>query len=112
MNGSVLLVEGKGVTKSDDGARTTTHESLAILSFDVDANRYGWRTYDLRGTVRGPDFVVEPDSFRWSFHDEESDVLLRFNIVIEDDTWHETGEVSPDDGENWYQILEMNLVRH
>jgi hypothetical protein len=111
LGGSVLLIEGRGVMEPEAGVRTTSHESLAILSFDVETNRYNWRTYDLRGSVRDPDFIVEPDSFRWSFRDEESGVLLRFKIVIQGDSWHETGEVSPDEGENWYRILEMNLTR-
>lgn len=111
LGNSVLVIEGKGESETDNGARKTTHESLAILSFDGDTNSYNWRTYDLRGSVRDPEFIVEPDSFRWGFRDEESGVLLRFVITIQDDTWYETGEVSPDDGENWYQILEMTLQR-
>lgn len=112
LGGSVLLVEGKGEMESDDGARETTHESLAILSFDENTSRYNWRTYDLRGNVLDPDFLVDPNSFRWNFRDEESGVHLRFVITVKDNKWHETGEVSPDNGENWYKILEMNLERN
>lgn len=109
LNGSVLLVEGKGI--SDDEERTVSHESLAILSFDSDSSRYKWRTYDLRGTVRDPEFVVESDAFRWGFRDEDTGMLLKFTIVVDGDTWYESGEVSPDQGENWYKIMEMNLAR-
>lgn len=111
LGGSVLLVEGRGTSTTGDVPGDTSHESLAVLSFDTGAARYNWRTYDLRGHVRDPEFVVDDDAFRWGFRDEDAGVLLRFTIVIQGDTWHEVGEVSPDEGENWYQILEMNLTR-
>lgn len=106
LQGLVLHIEGRGISASDN---ETTHESLAVLSFDPSENIYKFRAYDLRGTVRDTEFHVEGDQFRWEFKDEESGVLLRFFIQIDGDHWYEYGEVSPDDGENWYKILEMNL---
>lgn len=108
LQGQVLLIEGRGMNESGD---RMIHEALGILSYDPQDNTYKMRTYDLRGQVIDAEFHIEDDHYRWGFRDQESGVLLRFYITISEDHWHETTEVSPDNGDNWYHIMEMNLTK-
>jgi hypothetical protein len=108
LQGLTFLIEGKGWYS---GSNETAHEALAILSFEPSSEKYRMRTYDLGGSYRETELVVHEDNFRWSFRDEATNVLLRFTIEINQDTWFEYAEVSPDEGSNWYRILEMNLTK-
>lgn len=109
--GSVLLIEGHGVVSPDGGNELTIHQSLGMLSYDPQQGRYNLRSHDLSGGVRDAEFEVDDDVMRWGFRDEQSGALLRFEITIDGNTWHETGQVSPNNDENWYPMLDMTLHR-
>ncbi|MDZ7790882.1 MAG: hypothetical protein U5L08_10400 [Xanthomonadales bacterium] len=81
-------------------------------AYDVAAQRYTFQTHDLSGRANEVELEMDEDGLmNWAFRDEDSGALLRFEIHIAGDTWHETGEVSPDGGENWYPMLDMTLTR-
>lgn len=108
LQGLAFLIEGNGWYSDNN---EPAHEALAILSFDPSTEKYQMRTHDLRGIFRETELDVHEDYFKWSFRDDETGVFLRFTIEIDGDQWFEFGEVSPDDGVNWYRILEMNLTK-
>ncbi|NEZ04387.1 DUF1579 domain-containing protein [Wenzhouxiangella sp. XN201] len=112
LDGSVLLVEGRGTSTGEDGLEYVTHEALGVVYYDSAARRYNFQTHDLRGRSNEVELEVEDGGvMRWSFQDEDSGSLLQFEIRIDDDTWHETGRVSPDGGHHWYPMLDMTLKR-
>lgn len=112
LDGSVLLVEGRSTSTGDDGLEVVTHEALGVVYYDSTAQRYNFQTHDLRGRANEVELKVDQDGvMRWAFQDEASGSQLRFEIRIEGDTWHETGRVSPDGGDNWYPMLDMTLNR-
>lgn len=116
IDGTVLLVEGRGTTTMVDGDaedhEVVTHDAIGLLSWDTQQKRYNFRTHDLRGQARDATLELDHDGhMRWGFRDENSNALLRFEIHVEDDTWRQTGRISPDDGETWYPMLEMTLHR-
>lgn len=111
IQGSVLLVEGRGTTRGPGGETLVSHEALAVLSWDPDTSRYGWRTYDLRGNVRDAEFTVTEDGAQWDFQTPDTGGMVRFSIAIEGDTWRESGRYSPDGGQTWYPMLQMTLQR-
>lgn len=109
---TVLFVEGRGTTKTVDGDELVTHDAVGLLSWDSKQKRYNFRTHDLRGQARDATLELGHDGrMRWGFRDERSDALLRFEIHVEDDSWQQTGQISPDHGESWYPMLEMTLRR-
>lgn len=108
LQGLAFLIEGNGWNSDNN---ESAHEALAILSFDPSTEKYLMRSCDLRGTFRETEVEVHEDTFKWGFHVEESGLLIRFTIEIDQENWFEYGEVSPDDGLNWYRILEMNLTK-
>lgn len=111
--GSVLTLEGRGTTTTAEGREYLSHNAFGVVSYDPQARRYNLRTYDMSGHVGDHELVVEEDGLmRWGFEEPESGALLRFEIRIDGDTWHEIGHVSPDGGENWYPMLDMTLHRN
>lgn len=112
LDGTVFLIEGRGNRTTDDGDEIVTHDAVGLLSWNAKQNGYNFRTHDLRGQARDATLELDQDGrMRWGFRDEASGALLRFEIHIEDDTWQQTGRISPDNGENWYPMLEMTLHR-
>ena len=111
IQGSVLLVEGIGKSRSAGGTEAVTHEALGTISFDPSTGQYRFRTYDLSGTPRDEEFRLTDTGAVWGFRVEERNADLRFTITIEGDTWHEIGEVSLDGGTRWFRILDMTLTR-
>ena len=49
LGGTILLVEGRSTSRTDQGQEVVTHEALALLYYDDKAGRYHWNSHDLRG---------------------------------------------------------------
>ncbi len=112
LDGTVFLIEGRGTRTTAGGEDVVTHDAIGLLSWDPANKRYNFRTHDLRGQARDATLELDQDGrMRWGFRDENSNALLRFEMHVEDDTWHQTGRISPDDGDNRYPMLEMTLNR-
>jgi hypothetical protein len=110
VGGSVLLVEGRGTKKADDGAEVVVHEALAMVSYDDKAKRYHWQAHDLRGQSLDVEPKLLDDGVEWGFRNDEHNVTVRFTIRIGEKRWHEVGEASVD-GKTWEKFLEMTLER-
>jgi hypothetical protein len=110
LQGSVLLIEGRGTVTSEAGIETIVHDAMAVISFDRKAKAFRLQTWRAGGETLEPAIEVGDRSIIWSFQDERAGTI-RFTVRITDDgQWHETGEASRD-GKNWFRFLEMNLVR-
>ena len=105
LGGEALFIEG--THRAKDGGQLV-HQAVALLSHDASAGLYRFRTH-VHG--RGPgDFEgrVEDDAFIWG--GAMGPGQMRYTIRIEDNRWHEVGELSQD-GETWRPFFEMNLER-
>ena len=110
LGGTVLLVEGRGTTRTDQGQEVVTHEALALLYYDDKAGRYHWNSHDLRGGAIDGEPKLVDGGFEWGFRVEERGVTVRFTIRFDEKRWHELGETSAD-GKTWNKFLEMTLER-
>ena len=110
VGGSVLLIEGRGTKKADQGEEVVVHEALAVVSYDDKAKRYRWRAHDLRGQAIDVEPKVADGGIEWGFKSEDRPVTVRFTIKFDEKRWHEVGEASTD-GKTWHKFLEMTLER-
>ncbi len=111
--GKVLLVEGLGRRKLEDGsAGDVVHDAIAFIFWDA-----AKKTYRFVGHVAQRDSVdttldmVARNTFVWSL-DIPNGGRMRFTIrQTEKGEWNEIGEYSPDGGTKWFKSLEMNLTK-
>ncbi|MGB3183720.1 MAG: hypothetical protein WBB45_20175 [Cyclobacteriaceae bacterium] len=100
LDSTAILIEGKG---HKDGE--VIHDALAMMTYDDENDRYDFRTRLADG--KGGNFYAElkGDTLYWYPGD-----TMRYIIYLDEQgRWYETGEVNHSG--QWYQILEMTLVR-
>ena len=108
LDGSVLLVEGRGTVAVAGAEDRVVHHALGIISFDARSSKYAMRSY--LGTGQSGDFEVTlvDDGVSWT-----RDVpggRIRNTARFTQKEWHEVGEFSSD-GQAWRQIMEIRLQR-
>lgn len=110
LDGTVLLVEGLGKGRIQPGGpEVPVHQALGVLSYDAQADRYGFVAYRLGGEKVDTEMKTLPDgSFEWGFAAPHGQV--RFTIQIADGQWVERGEHSRD-GKTFQPFFEMKLRR-
>ncbi len=113
LEGRVLVIEGKHWSGEADASDAVVHHAMAVLSYDNDAGHYRFRSHMADG--RGGDFTaeVEGEDLIWYIplpNSPDGKARIRYVIRIEDDQWHEIGEMTRD-GESWNQFFEMTLRR-
>lgn len=110
LQGSVLLLEGRGVAKTPEGTEMVVHDALAILSFDKSKSKFVIRTYRAGGEMLEPEIEVSEGKVVWQF-DEPRAGRIRFTLSVGDDgLWREIGEASRD-GKTWFKFFEMQLKK-
>ena len=110
--GKVLLVEGLGRRKLEDGsAGDVVHDAIALISWDEEK-----KTYRFIGHVAQQPSVdtaldmTAPNTLVWGLTPPNGG-KARFTIrLTEKGEWHEVGEFSPD-GEKWFKFLDMTLTK-
>lgn len=110
--GKVLLVEGLGRKKLEDGtAGDVVHDAIALISWDEEK-----KTYRFIGHVAQQPSVdttldlTAPNTLVWGLTPPQGG-KVRFTIrLTEKGEWNEVGEFSPD-GTKWFKFLEMNLTK-
>jgi hypothetical protein len=110
VGGRVLLVEGRGTKKAENGEDVVVHEALAVVSYDDKAQRYRWQAHDLRGQAIDVEPKVVEGGIEWGLKSEDRGVSVLFTIKFDEQRWHEIGETSTD-GKTWHKFLEMTLQR-
>ncbi len=104
LGGLALLVEGKFA--NPDGR--VVHETLAVLSYDSKALKYGFQTYLATGAIGAYDFRLVENGYEWGFQTPAG--TIRYSISTKNEVWFEIGEFSRD-GKNWIKFFEMKLER-
>jgi len=108
VGGTVLLIEGRGTARADDGSETVTHDGLVLVSWDEHAGRYRWNGHEARAGTVDADIVLLDDGLQWSL--AGGGAAVRFTIRFDERRWHEIGEASTD-GKAWTVFMAMDLDR-
>ena len=106
LDGTTLLIEGKGYAEGN-----LVFEAMAVASYNSDAGKYRFNSFlaDGKYTEASGEFN-EDGSFEWSFKVANGGTV-KYHIFFNPTSWHETGHYSPDNGNQWYDFMEMNLTR-
>lgn len=105
LDGLAILVEGRFVDKQN----VVIHETLAVLSYNLTAKDYDFNTFLINGRKGAYKLKAEPDGWIWGITFPGGEI--RYHIKLTSDTWHETGEMSMDEGKTWRQFFEMTLKK-
>ncbi len=103
-DGNVIAVEGTG---RDPKTGDVSFEAFATAAIDH-SGKVLWTAYN-SGNILNVELKTTDTSFQWHFDVEGGQI--RYTSQVEGDTWHETGEFSPDGGKTWVPTLEMTLKR-
>ncbi|MCF8223863.1 MAG: DUF1579 domain-containing protein [Bacteroidales bacterium] len=105
LDGLVYLVEGLG-----NSGDITTHNAIALISWDPEINQYSFQTHTMDGRSANANAVLKGNTFKWGF-DIPGGGKIRYDLrIIDNYKWNEKGFFSPD-GNNWYPFMEMTLQR-
>ena len=85
LDGTVRVIEGRGY--EPDG--TVAFNALGIISYDAGKKAFSMRSYAMG---RSGDYVVTPTENGFSWEIPAGPMTIRYTAVIEDGTWHETGD--------------------
>lgn len=108
--GNVLLVDGQGTASGPNGARTVTHDGIALVTFDKQAQRYRWQGYDAGRDAVDVEAVVRDCGIAWSIPAGDGKTVVRFTIDLDQREWREVGEIGTGGGP-WTKFMEMTLRR-
>ncbi|HYI12167.1 MAG TPA: DUF1579 family protein [Thermoanaerobaculia bacterium] len=111
LDGKVLLIEGLGKRKMEDGsAGATVHDALAILSYNPEKKNYRFNTW-LADRPSGEAVleVTGPTTAVWGLETPRG--RMRYTVdLTEKGEWLEIGEWSTD-GTKWTKFIEMRLSK-
>ncbi len=107
--GSVLVLEGLGTQKLDDGTERAVHQALGVVSWDAGAAAFSMHAYRAGGGEVSDAPTVRDGGLVWGFEDPRAG-RIRFTLDIDEHEWHEVGARSVD-GATWEPFLEMRLER-
>ncbi len=104
LNGTLLLVEGKGYVKD-----SLFFNALAMFSYNAKDKNYRIESHlsDGKATVAKGNFN-DVGKFIWSFDVPQG--KIRYTMTLTTTTWSEYGEYSSD-GTQWWKFMEMNLTK-
>lgn len=108
--GTVLVIEGLGVSTEAGGGEEAVHQAFAVISLDMERDRFRMRAYRADGGEVDVEPTIGYGKLVWGFRDPRGPEI-RFTVEVKGDTWHEIGEVSMDEGATWMQFFEMTLRR-
>lgn len=107
IDGLALLIEGKFTDKNNSSK--VIHETLAVLSYNPQTNIYDFQTFLASGTKGLFKFAVKDENYEWYLDFPGNKIL--YTITIKNNTWHEIGKISRDNGKTWFQFFEMTLKK-
>lgn len=108
IDGLALLVEGRFTSKMPSGEEKVIHETLAVLSYNLQTKIYDFDTFLASGRAGKHEFKAVEDGWEWGFKFPQGTV--RYKIKIADNTWTEIGEITMN-GKDWTKFFEMNLKK-
>lgn len=103
LDGTILKITGVGMEKD-----SVVHDALAVISFDVEQQKYRWNAWRIPGgTYAAYEITVGKQSFEWSTKVKGGQT--RYKAALnEKGQWIEIGEFSSD-GTKWYKFMTMTL---
>jgi hypothetical protein len=105
VDGHALLINGIG--RNAEGK--VVHEALGVLSYNANESKYHLNSWLRDGRSTDAWFTITGENqFQWGFDTPQG--KIRYNIVLTEKTWKETGEFSSD-GTQWFPFLNMDLTR-
>jgi hypothetical protein len=110
LDGMVYIIEGRGVTKTEDGKERVVHDALGILSYDMKAKLYRLRTHEVNGRSMESELKMIDGGMQWGFKEPQRNSTVRFTVKMDGKTWNEIGEISLD-GTTWLKFMEMTLQK-
>lgn len=104
LNGTLLLVEGKGYVND-----SLSFNAMAMFSYSLTDKTYVIESHlaDGKATVASGSFNEE-GKFVWGFDVPQG--KIRYTMTLTETTWNEYGEYSAD-GNQWWKFMEMNLTK-
>ena len=105
LDGLAVLVEGRFVDKKD----VVIHETLAVLSYNQTSKDYDFNTFLASGRKGQYTMKATDAGWQWGFSFPAG--VIRYDIKITPDTWHEAGQMSMDEGKTWKPFFEMTLKK-
>lgn len=113
LDGDVLLIDGLG--HSADDASQVIHEAFAMIAYDHQAKQYIMRSFrkNEQGITQtiAPKVSVSDGVLTWQFSDPSTGTIRYVIRENEQGQWFETGEMSRDGGQHWFQFFSMTLDR-
>jgi hypothetical protein len=91
LDGNVLLVEGTGHEKGEDGKEKVVFQALAVCTFDPTSKSYKFHAFRDNGMSTVASAEVTDTGLIWGFEDGRGG-KIRYTITLTDDTWSEYGE--------------------
>jgi hypothetical protein len=108
--GNVLLVEGTGRRKLDNGsAGEIVHEALGMMWWDAEKKQYRFVAHTAAAGSVEPAIEVGDNRVVWGFPTPQGRVRYTIRLT-EKAEWNEIGEFSRD-GETWMKFFEMTLKK-
>lgn len=108
IDGLELLVEGRFTAKMPGGEEKVIHETLAVLSYNLQTKIYDFDTFLASGRSGKHELKIIEDGWEWGFKIPQG--VVRYKIKIADNTWTEIGEIMLN-GKDWTKFFEMNLKK-
>ena len=105
LDSTIILVEGRGF----DTAGVMVFNAMAVISYDGTADKYIMKSYTDMGMETDANFEVTETGFVWGFKVPQGGEV-KYTAEMTETTWVEKGAFSQD-GENWFDFIELNLTR-
>ena len=107
--GTAIIIEGYGFLDDETGARQVGHDAFALVTWDEETETVKFHARRAGEAFQTYDMIWDEDreALTWELQPNR----VRFIITVKNGVWRETGEFSPDGGENWMEFLEMTLER-
>jgi hypothetical protein len=107
LEGAILSVEGLGRDEMDPNQ--IVHHAYGIIHYDRRQGGYRIRAYRSDGSQVDAEVKLVDRGFDWGFSPTPGFQVLYKMRINEKGQWHETGEMSRDEGKTWMPFFEMTL---
>ena len=106
LNGTVLLIEGKGYEND-----SLAFNAMAMASYDPQTEKYRFNSFLSDGKYTAAEgWFDEAGVFHWQFGVPNGGTV-RYSITMTEDTWFEKGAYNPPNTEQWYPFMQMELTK-
>ena len=106
LDGTLLTIEGEGRDKGDP--TRIVHSAFAVLAYDPAKQQYKYMAFS---GGRYLDLVPEVGEHGWSWGFDMPYGKIRYTLDFDAGAWHESGEISRDNGQTWSKNFAMTLKK-